>query len=793
MNRLFALLLLLISGIVELKAQVLFTKTFGDASVSESAASMIRTAGNSYVLAGIKTPGDIYLVKTDSAGNELWSKTIHDSGYAYSPQRITELPGGDLVIVGRKQLIGFIPYDAFIMKTDSAGNVIWENKYFFNPYSQVCRAVKTTSDGNIIITGSSQNATGFSHGPFTAKLDTAGTVIWSNFDNEFEPYDIVELNDGSFVSAGYECGICAAGSHNVMVAKFKATGETMWVRTPLVAGINDEWHFIDKTLSGDLIVCGSVDTVFNPNIGLLNTNIIIAKLDTAGTILWSNRYSSPYRDYEGAIVETADSIFHLTGAVQHVFLGQFTPVSETAHLQYDQNGNLLCTNFFNPRYSAGNAMVLSSDDKLVIGGFVQNDTMIAANMLLQKIEPVCCVSPLPVIIQTPDTVICTGDTFMLYINSLPNTTVTWYEENSFTPLSTTDSLQIPPPNFDGNFYVVVEGDCGVAYSPGLKIKSGNIPFAPVLQVNTVSPSTSICAGDSVSLHSSFGQTGITIPHWIYNGTEIAQGPVNLWVKDSGDYWLVASTRCDTLVSNIIHITVSTAAPSLPSIIASDTTLCGGTTSVVLNTAPCDGCIYHWYDETGVYAETDSAFYNVSLPHIYKVTVINPCDSTSSTDSVIIQNGILPAIPIISQAGDTLFSTYVTNNQWYFNSTLIPGATGPFYLPQQTGVYSVTYTEGSCTVQSPGFNYIVISVNEVFNENNFQVYKNNGSIYIKTTGAYSLRNIMLFAVDGKQKMVVENINTKTFNLQLPRELSNGIYFLRLDNGKTTATVKLFLKD
>ncbi|MEO8396751.1 MAG: hypothetical protein ABI700_27405, partial [Chloroflexota bacterium] len=63
-----------------------------------------------------------------------------------------------------------------------------------------------------------------------------------------------------------------------------------------------------------------------------------------------------------------------------------------------------------------------------------------------------------------------------------------------------------------------------------------------------------------------------------------------------------------------------------------------------------------------------------------------CDSTSSLDSVIIQNGTLPAVPVINQIGDTLFSSYATGNQWFYNSAIIPGATGPYYLPQQSGLY-----------------------------------------------------------------------------------------------------------
>lgn len=67
------------------------------------------------------------------------------------------------------------------------------------------------------------------------------------------------------------------------------------------------------------------------------------------------------------------------------------------------------------------------------------------------------------------------------------------------------------------------------------------------------------------------------------------------------------------------------------------------------------------------------------------------------------------------------------------------------------------------------------------------------IFIKTIGKYPLQSIMLFTDDGRRKMILENINSKAYRLRLTPELHGGIYFLSLNNGKETSTVKLFLKD
>jgi hypothetical protein len=59
-------------------------------------------------------------------------------------------------------------------------------------------------------------------------------------------------------------------------------------------------------------------------------------------------------------------------------------------------------------------------------------------------------------------------------------------------------------------------------------------------------------------------------------------------------------------------------------------------------------------------------------------------------------------PAITMSGDTLFCSFPNNSglQWYKDGVLIPGATGTYYIPVTTGVYSVSATTaGACSVSS----------------------------------------------------------------------------------------------
>lgn len=787
--------LLLIASSCSLFSQVIFTSLFGTAQNGEAAVDMIRTADNNYVLLGNKTGGEIFLVKADTTGGLIWSKNFLDFGYTYAPSSITELPNGDLIIVGSKRLNSIIFDDIFVMRTNASGNIIWENALFSNSNRyEKARSVKTTADGNFIIVGSSQNGTGFSHNPITAKMDTSGTIIWSNTQDEFEPYDITEFSDGTFISCGYYCSICTANSHDAMLAKFNATGSLLWVNTYTLTGYNDAWNNINKTLSGDIVVGGTVDSAFLGTSQKRNSNIHVAKLDTSGTLLWQNNIRYPYRDALGSIVETNDSLFHVTGAVQHIFPDIATQQNETVHLQLSQNGNLLCANFFNPTFSAGNAMLLTPDNNLMIAGYWQTDTSIAADMLMQKIVPNCCTSPSSLVIQAPDTFICTGDTFNLSVTIPSGTTVSWYNANfSGQPsLSNADTLQLPTGlGTGGIFYVVSQNQCGVSYSDMVQIRGGNISFPPTLSVT--SGSSAICSGDSVTLFSQFQQTGITTPQWVFNGTIIgpSSGFAFYQAKNDGDYWVTAFTSCDTINSDTIHVSVSNSAPPTPILFTTDTTLCGGTNTVTLTTMPCADCIYHWYDETGNYTETLIPELTVSDAHIYSVVVINPCDSSISADSIIIQLGSALPVPVITQSNDTLFSSYATGNQWLLNNNIIPGATGSSYTPLQSGSYSVIATQNNCSSQSSSVSIIITEMNELNAFSDYIITQQNNYLNIKS-GISTINTIQIFSSDGRLLSNLSGLDSKDHRLDISNIMQNGVYLLRVISVDKTVCRKIYIK-
>ncbi|MBC8034759.1 MAG: T9SS type A sorting domain-containing protein, partial [Chitinophagaceae bacterium] len=95
--------------------------------------------------------------------------------------------------------------------------------------------------------------------------------------------------------------------------------------------------------------------------------------------------------------------------------------------------------------------------------------------------------------------------------------------------------------------------------------------------------------------------------------------------------------------------------------------------------------------------------NVTSSGNYSVTVTNAnnCSAASAVTSVTVNAP--PPVPVITQTGNTLFSSSSTGNQWYFNGTIITGAIAASYTYTVGGDYSVTVTNAAgCSSSSTMF-------------------------------------------------------------------------------------------
>jgi len=153
----------------------LWTKTYGGAS-ADYGRSVRQTMDGGYVVAGYTNSFgngyQVYLVKTNSSGDTLWTKTYGgaNTDWGLSVQQTTE---GGYVVAGWTNSFGN-GYQVYLVKTNSSGDTLWTRTYG-GTGDDGGRSVQQTTDEGYIVAGYT-NSFGDSSQVYLVKTDANGNV-----------------------------------------------------------------------------------------------------------------------------------------------------------------------------------------------------------------------------------------------------------------------------------------------------------------------------------------------------------------------------------------------------------------------------------------------------------------------------------------------------------------------------------------------------------------------------------------------------------------------------------------
>lgn len=180
--------------------------------------------------------------------------------------------------------------DIAIAKFDSSLNMIWERIFSGNAASSADRPtdMKLDRSGNILVSGSILNASS-SADYFVAKISIDGNVLWQNqYGGIFSdiPSSISTDNSGNCFVTGNSRNGAGLGAEDILTIKINANGVLEW--TSLYNGSangSDGGNSVAVDTNGYVYVGGYSDR------GSVQVTYFISKLDQAGHMIWSDRYS----------------------------------------------------------------------------------------------------------------------------------------------------------------------------------------------------------------------------------------------------------------------------------------------------------------------------------------------------------------------------------------------------------------------------------------------------------------------------------------------------------------------
>jgi hypothetical protein len=230
--------------------------------------------------------GDIILIRTDSLGNTMWERTYGELHWIEGGFWITQLPEGQFLIGISKQHVGNnTTMDPGMLKVDSLGNQIWIN-YYGGIYDDAGAAVILSQDGNYLFGSTyaiAEPAPGYPiQKAWLFKTDTAGNMLWekkytdkTNFLGWCSTID--ELSDGSIIMSGTGIFEDAPG-YLGWILKTDEEGDSIWMRRYSLHPFGDN-HLNDlrTTSENGIIITGM--TMGDPE---WEQSIWVQKLDSIG-------------------------------------------------------------------------------------------------------------------------------------------------------------------------------------------------------------------------------------------------------------------------------------------------------------------------------------------------------------------------------------------------------------------------------------------------------------------------------------------------------------------------------
>jgi len=264
-------------------------RTYGGAA-DDFGYSVQPTSDGGYVIAGATASSgagdkDAYLIKTDAQGNLQWSKTCGGPGDDEG-NSVQQMSDGGYVVAGVTNSFGAGNFDAYLIRTNAAGDTLW-TRTFGGTGEDRANSVLVLADG-FAIAGAT-----FIYGPqvydaWLIRTDTAGHELWSRTyggtnDDKFN--SLCASPDGGFVLAGFTASY-GAGNYDLHLVKTDATGDTLWTRT-FGGALSDQGWSVVPTLDGGYVAAG-----YAISFGSGNPQVYLVKVTASGESLWTRTYGT---------------------------------------------------------------------------------------------------------------------------------------------------------------------------------------------------------------------------------------------------------------------------------------------------------------------------------------------------------------------------------------------------------------------------------------------------------------------------------------------------------------------
>ncbi len=300
-------------------APATWVRTYEEAPEA-AALGAVQTEDGGYLLVGATNHThrdtmreDVHVIKTNSAGGMVWEKTYGGEAYDRGYEIIPAADGG-FVILGETESFGAGERDVYLIRIDADGNELW-SRAFGGPGRERAFAIQPTTDGGTIITGATTSFGAEGSDVYLLKVDGLGDELWSRaFGGEYdeEGMAVHQTSDGGFfVLAGVTHGEAVYTEQNpdVYLLRTDGAGDEIWSQVWEKEGVQGG-NALLPTADGGYIIAGIFISLENGS----GMDFLFQKIDGEGVEIWDKTiHDESMEGYAIDIIETSDGGYVLVG------------------------------------------------------------------------------------------------------------------------------------------------------------------------------------------------------------------------------------------------------------------------------------------------------------------------------------------------------------------------------------------------------------------------------------------------------------------------------------------------
>lgn len=290
-----------------------------------------QTLDNGYIITGSTSSmgfgnTDAYLIKLDSMGQRKFETTF--GGYSNDiGKSVIQVADSGFVMLGYTGSFGAGGYDIYLIKTDKAGNISWQ-KTIGDTDWDFGYSMQETADGGFIICGSTYNSKYGNADGYVIKTDNGGNVLWrkyygGKYNDEFK--SVIQTTDGGYTLCGYTKSYNDTVNGDGWIMRLNASGDSTF-STSAGGTKEDVFNNVIQLSNTDLYFVGANKSHTGTNSVnwqyVLNTTNILTSNNFIGNTN-NERYNSSCRGLNNCIVTVGYNNFMGTSSDGNIHL--YTP------------------------------------------------------------------------------------------------------------------------------------------------------------------------------------------------------------------------------------------------------------------------------------------------------------------------------------------------------------------------------------------------------------------------------------------------------------------------------------